>query len=198
MRILSYQPELSPALREVIGNVDYTEFRKTLERIDRLLIESGLESEFVRSHMEACEKDSVAQAESTGKTPHKISGKERGKVQERARKALRCNVVRELTGESMRGLSIRLADSELLQWFCLIDRMDVVRVPSKSALDRYEKLVPETVVRKLIDQLNGVAASPNENGQAMFDLEQPLDIEALFLDRACPAGAWGNDIRPNR
>lgn len=185
MRILSYQPELSPALREVIGNVDYTEFRETLDRIDRLLIESGLESEFIQSHMEAYEKDVVAHAESMGKAPRQISEKERGKVQGQAVKALRCNVARELTGESARGLSVRLADSELLQWFCRIDRIDVVRVPSKSALDRYEKLVPETVVRRLIDQLNGVAASTNENGQAMFDLEQPLDLEALFLDTSC-------------
>jgi hypothetical protein len=185
MRIVSYQPELSPALREVTGNVDYTEFRESLERIDRLLIDSGIECGFVLSHMEAYEKDLVAHAESMGKLPRQISEKERGKVQEQAVKALRCNVARELTGESARGLSVRLADSELLQWFCRIDRMDVVRVPSKSALDRYEKLVPETVVRKLIDQLNGVAASTHENGQAMFELEQPLDIDALFLDTSC-------------
>jgi len=93
--------------------------------------------------------------------------------------------VRELTGESARGLSIRMADSELLQWFCGIDRVDVVRVPSKSALDRYEKLVPETVVRKIVDQLNGLAATTGEEGQSMLELEKPLDIEALFLDTSC-------------
>ena len=185
MRIVSYQPELSPALREVIGNVDYTEFRATLERIDRLLVESGVESGFVRSHMDAYEKDVIAHAKSMGKAPRTISEKERGKVQEHAVKALRCNVVRELTDESARGLSVRLADSELLQWFCRIDRMDVVRVPSKSTLDRYEKLVPESVVRKLVDQLNGVAASTTADGQAMFELDQPLDIDALFLDTSC-------------
>ncbi len=114
MRIVSYQPELSPALREVTGNVDYTEFRESLERIDRLLIDSGIECGFVLSHMEAYEKDLVAHAESMGKLPRQISEKERGKVQEQAVKALRCNVARELTGESARGLSVRLADSELL------------------------------------------------------------------------------------
>ena len=96
-----------------------------------------------------------------------------------------CNVVRELTGESARGLSIPMADSELLQWFCGIDRVDVVRVPSKSALDRYEKLMPETVVRKIVDQLNRLAATTGEEGQSMLELEKPLDIEALFLDTSC-------------
>jgi len=185
MRMISYQPELSPALREVVGNVDYTEFRETLERIDRLLIESGVESEFVRSHMEAYERDGVEHAKRMGKSPRTISEKERGKVQEHAVKALRCNVVGELTGESTRGLSVRLADSELLQWFCRIDRMDVVRVPSKSTLDRYDKLVPETVVRKLVDRLNGAAASTDADDQALFDLEKPLDLDALFLDTSC-------------
>ena len=93
--------------------------------------------------------------------------------------------MRELTGESARGLSIPMADSELLQWFCGIDRVDVVRVPSKSALDRYEKLMPETVVRKIVDQLNRLAATTGEEGQSMLELEKPLDIEALFPDTSC-------------
>lgn len=185
MRIISYQPELSPALRVVVGNVDYSEFRETLSRIDRLLMVSGIEAEFVRSHMEAYGKDVAAAAKRAGEPPRRISAKEWGKVSEHAVKALRCNVVRELTGESARGLSIRMADSELLQWFCRIDRVDVVRVPSKSALDRYEKLAPETVVRKVVDQLNGVAASTGEDGQSTLELEKPLDIEALFLDTSC-------------
>ncbi len=185
MQILSYQPELSPALRVVVGNVDYSAFRATLSRIDQLLRVSGIEAELVRSHMEAYEKDVAAYAERMGTQPRKIKVKERNNVQKHAVKALRCNVVRELTGESARGLSVRLADSELLQWFCRIDRVDVVRVPSKSALDRYEKLVPETVVRKLVDQLNGVAASTGEEGQSTIELEKPLDIDALFLDTSC-------------
>ena len=32
MESICYQPELSPALRVVVGNVDYSEFRATLER----------------------------------------------------------------------------------------------------------------------------------------------------------------------
>jgi len=185
MEMIAYQPELSPALREVTGNVDYTEFRKILERVDRLLIESGIETEFVLARKSSYLAEAIKHAESLGKEPRKISAKELSKVQKHAVKALRCNVVRELTGQSTRGLSIRLADSELLQWFCRIDRMDVVCVPSKSTLDRYEKLVPETVVRGLVDRLNGQAASTDGDGQALFNLEKPLDVEALFLDTSC-------------
>jgi len=185
MQSLAYQPELSPALRVVLGNVDYSEFKETLERVDRLLMVSGVEAQFVRSRMEAYEAEAVVYAQRMGNQPRKISVKERANVQEHAVRALRCNVVRELTGESARGLSIRMADSELLQWFCRIDRVDVVRVPSKSTLDRYEKLVPETVVRKIVDEFNGVAASTGDEGQSTLGLERPLDIEALFLDTSC-------------
>lgn len=185
MESICYQPELSPALREVIGNVDYSEFRRTLERIDRLLIDSGIEAEFVRLRLVEYEREVAAYARETGKESRKISGRERGHVQEHAVRALRCDVVRELTAESARGLSIRLADSELLQWFCRIDRVDVVRVPSKSTLNRYEKLVPETVVRKVIDRLNGVAASTGEDGQPELGLEKTLDSDAVFLDTSC-------------
>ena len=185
MKIISYQPELSPALRVVVGNVDYSEFRETLERIDRLLIVSGIEGEFVKLRLESYEEDGEAYARRMGKEPRKISAKERARVQKHAVRAMRCNVVRELTGESARGLSIRMADSELLQWFCRIDRIDVVRVPSKSTLDRYEKLVPEKLVRKVVDRLNGVAASTDDEGQAMLGLEKPVDIGALFLDTSC-------------
>jgi IS5 family transposase len=169
----------------VVGNVDYSEFKQTLERIDRILLDSGAETQFIQWYVEQCEAEEEAYARRMGKPPRKLSNKERANVQTQALRALRCNVVRELTGGSARGLSTRLADSPLLQWFCGISRVDVVRVPSKSTLDRYEKLVPEATVRKVVDLLNGVAASTVEDGQGRLGLEQPLDIEAMFLDTSC-------------
>lgn len=185
MEKISYQPELSPALRVVVGNVDYREFKEMLERIDQILMVGEIEADFARLRVEEYEKDAENYARGMGQATRRIGARERAKVQKHAVQAMRCNVVRELTGESARGLSIRLADSELLQWFCRIDRVDVVRVPSKSTLDRYEKLVPESLVRKVVDRLNGVAASSGEDGQAMLGLEKPLDIAALFLDTSC-------------
>ncbi len=185
MEIISYQPELSPALREVIGNVDYTKFRKTLERMDEILKTSGAESRFVRLRMEGYEKDVARDSRRKGKAPRKISVKERANVQQHAVRAMRCNVVRNLLDESARGLSLRLAQSDLLQWFCRVDWVDQIRVPTKSTLDRYEKVVPESVVREVVDVLNGKAASTGKEGQSELGLEKPLDIEALFLDTSC-------------
>lgn len=169
----------------VVGNVDYSEFKATLEQIDRILIDSGVERQFVGLRLEEYELEVEAYARETGKPKRELSAKECAKVQEHAERALRCNVVRELMGESARGLSKRLADSALLQWFCRIDRVDVIRVPSKSTLDRYEKVVPEGVVREVVDQLNRVGASNVADGQSALGLEKALSVEALFMDTSC-------------
>ena len=185
MQMLAYQPELRPALPVVVGNVDYSEFRQTLERMDRILIESGVEGQFVRLRLAEGEAEAEEYAGQMGKQPRELSAKEREKIRRHAVRALRSNVVRELIGETARGLSTRLADSPLLQWFCRMERIDVVRVPSKSTLDRYQKLVPEAVVRQVVDELNGVAASGGHEGQGELGLEKPLATEALFLDTSC-------------
>ena len=46
----------------------------------------------------------------------------------------------------------------MLQWFCGIDRLEQVRVPTKSTLERYDKLLPEKEVRALVDRLKCEAA----------------------------------------
>ena len=52
----------------------------------------------------------------------------------------------KLTLLSYRAFSIRLAESYLLQYFCQIDK---IKVPSKSALERYEKRFDEEIIREL-------------------------------------------------
>lgn len=185
MQMVPYQLELRPALPVVHGNVDYNEFRQNLQRMDRILIDSGVEAKLISWRISQHEDQKAEYARQTGKDSGELSWKERACIQKHTVRALRCNVVRELIQESARGLSRRLADSELLQWFCRIRRVEVIRVPSKSTLDRYEKMIPEEVLREAVDKLNGVAASTNPQGEPELGLEAPLDIEALFLDTSC-------------
>jgi hypothetical protein len=56
-----------------------------------------------------------------------------------------------LLGEAYRPFSTRLADSPLLQWFCQLDRLDVVRVPAKSTLQRYAHWLPDAQMRPYAD-----------------------------------------------
>ena len=185
MKIVAYQPELSPALPVVVGNVDYAEFKGMLERIDEILVRSGIEADFVSRRLEQHELESAEHAREQKKPRRVLSDKERANIQKHAVMALRCNIARELTGDSTRGFSKRLADSPLLQWFCRIDRIDVIRVPGKSTLDRYEKLVPEEVVRQIVDILNATGAATIEDEQQALGLKKALDVEACFMDTTC-------------
>ena len=142
MQTIAFQPELCPALPVVVGNVDYQEFRTTLLRIDELLRTGDLERAFVQRYLREVEGLREAVARCHGREHRELSPKAVTRIAEHAVLALRCTIAHALVGDSYRGYSRRLADSPLLQRFCGLSRLDVVRVPGKSALERYGKLVP--------------------------------------------------------
>jgi hypothetical protein len=96
---------------------------------------------------------------------------------------LRCNIARDLLHEDYRGFAARLADSPLLQFFCGIDEMDRVRVPSKSTLQRYDTWWPEAQVRKLSIQMLQTGAQKPEK----LHLPEAVDLVTCFLDTTCVA-----------
>ena len=185
MEIVACQPELCPALPVVIGNIDYTDYKKTLERIDQLLPDSGIEDSFIRYYLVEAEHLGREQAMRDGVDYRPPAPGSIARLERRALVALRCNIVRYLENISCRKLSRRLADSPLLQWFCGLTRLDVVRVPSKSALDRYAKIVPEWIVRNVIDELTRAAGGISAEGEHPLDLETPISLDTLFLDTTC-------------
>jgi IS5 family transposase len=167
------QPDLRLILPTVQGNVDYHDFRLQLTHIDEMLQSSGLEEGFITESVKIW-----LAAKSVSK---KAKAKQQIKQQERARRALRCNIARALLGEDHRGFSMRLADSQLLQWFCGIDRLVVVRVPSKSEQQRFSAMLPEEKLRPLINQLTAAAAL----APAKIGLDEALDLDAYFVDTTC-------------
>ena len=181
--ILPEQMELSREIPVVIGNVDYEEFLWRLTETDRLLRTSGLENDFVRRCLVRWEEEGRREAEKRGERYREPSIKEVMRWQKIYRQALRCNLARLLTEKEYRRFTRRLAESALLQWFCRIERLECVRVPSKSTLERYDKLAPESDVRDLVNQLNRLAM----NGQV--GLEDRLDMEAYFSDATCVKAA---------
>ena len=108
--IIPLQAELRPQLPTVEGNVDYQTFRQQLERINQLLAQTGLETDFVAA--------SLRHWQSQARNPLvNVSVHQQEQFQEHSRRALRCNLARMLLGEAYRPFSTRLADSPLLQWF---------------------------------------------------------------------------------
>ncbi len=185
MKMVAYQPELSPALPIVVGNIDYHQYRSTLQRIDQLLRNSGVESSFTRQYLADAERRGREHAADAGYVYRIPGAKVVARLEEHAVLALRCNIIRILESNSYRLMSQRLADSPLLQWFCGINRMDVIKVPSKSTIERYDKAVPELVLREIVNRLTRAAAGVDKQGQSVIDLETPLSLSTLLLDTTC-------------
>lgn len=170
--LLPIQQLLQPTLPTIEGNVDYRRLREQLLRIDQLLLQSGLEAQFIADTFEQWK---------AGSKFKNISPKAQRKIQIHARRALRCNIARTLIMEDFRGFAVRLADSPLFQHFCAVGELDRVQVPSKSTLQRYSQWCDEAAVRRLVDQLTQQAhLHPHK-----LRLRAPLDLEACFLDTTC-------------
>ena len=170
-QIIPFPQELRPHLPSIVGNVDYLTLRQRLEQIDALLRESGVERDFVQRALERW------QAAAT----RKVTALEQQKFQQRSRRALRCTILRTLLQEDYRGFSCQLAGNPLYQWFCLVDALDQVRVPSKSELQRFAHWLPANQMRAVIDGLlKGAVEQPRKLG-----LKEALDLEEYFLDSTC-------------
>lgn len=181
MRSIAYQEELRPGLPTVIGNVDDQEFRATLLRIDEILEQGGLERQFVEERVRVYRTEAQGRPGET----NRVGERDLARVARHASQALRCNVARMLLGETSRAFSARLADSPLLQEFCRVSKLDVIRVPSKSTVDRYGKMVDAETIRKVVGAATRAAAAPVRQGGQALGLTSPVDLDAYFLDTTC-------------
>jgi hypothetical protein len=176
-RIIPFQPELRPALPTVRGNVDYLRFEAELKRIDEILRLSGVEELFVERGLEPW----LAQADA--RVP---SAKQQVKYQEQSRRALRCTVLKQLLGEGYRGMSRRLAECPLFQWFCGLERLEEVRVPAKSQVARYFHWLPGQQMDAVVGRLLKATTEPDlTHGGNRLWLANDLELDTLWLDSTC-------------
>jgi hypothetical protein len=166
--IIPFPTELRPPLPTIVGNVDYLTLRRRLEQIESLLQTSSLEADFVERALQGW------LAHASGRP----TARQQQQFQRRSRRALRCTILRTLLQEDYRGFSCALAGNPLYQWFCQVDALDQVRVPSKSELQRFAHWLDGAQMRQMIDRL--LLAGMNPAGP--LDLTQPVDLEAYFLD----------------
>ena len=166
--IIPFPAALRPRLPTIVGNVDYLTLRRRLEDINELLRESGVEKDFVEQAL----RPWLAQK------GRPRTARQQAKFQGRSRRALRCNILRTLLQEDYRGFSCALAGNPLYQWFCGVDALDVVRVPSKSELQRFAQWLEAAPMRKILDGLTlaGMQRAPQ------LGLKAALDLDDYFLD----------------
>jgi hypothetical protein len=168
--VIPFQPKLPQILPTIEGNVDYRDFREQLLLIDQLLVTSGLEDQALEQDLQRAAQQGIT-----------LSAKAQQNRQLHCRRALRCNMARILMKEDYRGFATRLADSPLLQHFCGISELGVIKVPAKSTLQRYDDWWPEAEVRRLMHDLMGRGASDPER----LHLPEAIDLETLFVDTTC-------------
>ena len=162
----------------VEGNRDYRQREDELRRMDELLILSGVEA--------ACVSHAIAaEAASAGEDAKPLSDRRRESVQRHARQGLRCTVARILSNESHRSFSGHLAESALLQWFCGIRFDGIIRVPSKSTLQRMEAEVPSQVLQELNALMLRRSATTDGADVSALGLAEVVDLSLIWMDATC-------------
>ncbi len=169
--VILFPAELRPRLPTIVGNVDYLTLRQRLEQVDRLLQEGAVEQDFVDKALDGW----------LARASNRPSVREQQRFQQRSRRALRCTFLRTPLQEDYRGFSYALAGNPLYQWFCLIDALDQVRVPSKSEVQRFAHWLEAAQMRQVIEGL--LLAGINRSGS--LKLKEPVDLEEYFLDTTC-------------
>lgn len=176
------QEHLNGYVPTVLGPVEFRVWKQQLERIHELLRLSGSEETFQRLSLARRDDEEQRHASAEKRPFHTLSPGRQAAFQRLSSQALRCNLARTLLGLSLRDFACRLAESMLLQWFCKLDRIDTVRIPGKSALERYGRGLPEPQMRTVINTLLEAASAAGETGEQPLGLAEPLDLEAYFLD----------------
>jgi hypothetical protein len=179
VKMVAEQMEFSRARIPVMGNAEYERFEWQLNFIDELLVESGLERRAVEVGLVRWEEEVRREAVKAGREYRVPTAIVLARWQRMLRQALRCNLARYWTERPYRRFSRRLAESALWQTFCRIDRLEIVRVPSKSTLDRYAKMFPESEVRELANRLNRLAV------EGKVGLKTRMDLESTLSDSTC-------------
>jgi hypothetical protein len=122
-----------------------------------------------------------------------ISLKQTERLWGHARQMIRLAVARHFFQLDYRGFAVRLADSSLLQSFCMIyperdphNPMSTrLRPPGKSTLQALENQLPEKVIRDLCTLVTRMAAGECENDPEPLGLAERIELENLYLDTTC-------------
>ncbi len=169
MKNIAIQCLLRPAFTVVERCADFKNHRDTLERIDRLLIDSEVQSQAVEFALE-------------GRQPMSVKA-----WQNRANfaiKALRMETLRYLLGGiSFRHLSRALGSSDLWADFCRVRHIDGIRGISKSTVERASKFFSEEQLRALHRTLTEVVGDAFLSRQV--GLDKPLDTTICLIDGTC-------------
>jgi len=173
MNTISFQPDLRRELPLVEGPKEYREQRDLFLRLDKLLIQSGLECAFIEKSL-AHRKIDLS----------KLSPKQIERLNEGCVLAFRSNIARQITGTNHREFCIRLADSSLLQWFLNVGKVDSIKAFAKSTSDRFAHCIDVASLQQLNSELIA-QLNTNCEGGVGTDLAEPISFSDIYFDSTC-------------
>ena len=162
----------------VAGNRDYRERERLLCRMNDILLSSGIEREYIEQEIRKSLEASKVHGD-------QLTDRRRASIQQIAKRSLRCAIARILSNESHRQFTCHLAESPLLQWFCGCDSLSVIRVPSKSTLQRMESEVPTELITRLNALLLTRAGAVDQDERSVIGVEVPVDLSMVWIDATC-------------
>lgn len=174
LRLTAEQIKIPLPLPIIKGNKDYNDYKDLLERLDALLIDSGIEHEFQEK---ALEKAQTQLAEKK----KRLTDSDRMRIQLWTSRALRCQIARVLSMESFRDFSFHVGESHLLQKFCRVLDFDQVWVPSKSTLQEYSEAYDEKEIKALMILLIQKAGYSAQT----LGLAHNMDVSTVLMDSTC-------------
>ena len=152
-----------------------------MERVDRILYQSGVEQKFLESSLEVFEANVAKLKEAGERVQEGARALER--YQRHSRRALRCTVLKGLIRGSYREMSKALAMTPLYRWFCGCEDFEVIRVPGKSTLQDYAHWLPAAQMDEVLSVLTRAVS---DEGQArLIGLENELDMAVAWVDTSC-------------
>ena len=81
-------------------------------------------------------------------------------------------------------MSLRVADSNLFQWFTYTDAIGIIRPLSKSAIEGFEKVFTSEDISTLIHELNQIVSDENAAEKPLYR-ETKLRFDEVFADTTC-------------
>ena len=180
---INFQLKIKPIIPTIYGPLDFRIFCEQLENIDRLLVESGVENEFLTQSLKEKELATQEAINNSGEKKYNFALNRPSDINKLSI-AFRTNIVSSLLNESYRDLSFRLADSSICQWFIGVSTPIGDKTPAKSTIQRYEKMWREDEICNLITNLNK-SLSQETNSENLLFATMPLDFTHFYADTTC-------------
>ena len=187
MKIIHEQLKLDTPIPQVVGNSDYDRYQAELDLMDDLCRKSGIDDKVAEFVVCQAQQRRDASRAAEGLSPKPLTAKEKIRLLQNGRTIFRAALLRKYTGESLRNFCCRVAESQVRQKFCRINRFGGAKIFSKSTLSEFENDLSADFLKQvhalLLQSACGKVAP--KTGVNPLGLETPIRMDHCYADTTC-------------